>query len=112
MRPEGVRVHEFVAVNANSLLDEDRDSSDWIELYNGSDTDIDLAGWYLTDDASALSKWPFPAVTLPAGRYLVVFASGKDRRRPESELHTNFKLDGDGECLGSAGIGGSPVVVS
>jgi hypothetical protein len=27
VRPEGVRVHEFVAVNANSLLDEDRDSS-------------------------------------------------------------------------------------
>jgi hypothetical protein len=29
----------------------------------------------------------------------LVFASNKDRRDPAAELHTNFKLDGDGEYL-------------
>ncbi len=37
---------------------------------------------------------------LEADAYLVVFASGKDRRDPAGELHTNFKLSGSGEYLG------------
>src|SRR5439155_10081362 len=37
-----------------------------------------------------------------SGGYLVVFASGKDRRSttPGSRLHTNFKLSASGEYLG------------
>ncbi|MFC1601797.1 LamG-like jellyroll fold domain-containing protein, partial [Candidatus Sumerlaeota bacterium] len=41
----------------------------------------------------------FPAVTLAAGEHLVVFASGKNRAIAGSELHTDFKLSGDGEYL-------------
>lgn len=46
--------------------------------------------------------WTFPARSLAPGGYLVVFASGKDRRptNPASPLHTNFKLGNAGESLG------------
>ena len=33
---------------------------------------------------------------------LVVFASNKDFVAPNGELHTNFKLSGDGDSLGLA----------
>ncbi len=97
----GPIINEFLASNEFGLQDEDGDASDWIELYNPGDVAIDLTGWTLTDDANHPDKWRFPARTLPPHGYLVVFASGKDRRPDAAaELHTNFKLFAGGEYLG------------
>jgi len=93
-------INELMASNASTLADEDRDFSDWLELYNPAADAVNLSGWYLTDSASNRTKWQFPAVSLPAGGYLVIFASNKDRRDPTRELHTNFALSADGEYLG------------
>ena len=77
-----VRITEFMAANATILHDEIRRYPDWIELHNpGSQTPVNLEGWYLANQADGLRKWRFPAVTLPAGGYLVVLASGKDQTR-------------------------------
>jgi len=93
-------ITEFLASNSNGLLDEDGTKQDWVELHNPTSADINLNGWYLTDNAADLKKWKFPAVTLPAKGYLVVFASDKNRKNPANPLHTNFKLSNDGEYLG------------
>jgi len=103
-------INEFMAVNDATLADEDGDWSDWIEIHNGSAVAVDLAGWYLTDDAAELDKWQFPSVSLPADEYLVVFASGKDRAAFGAELHTSFKLSGSGEYLALVGPDGASVV--
>ena len=95
-----LRISEFMAVNENSLDDEDRDEEDWIEIHNAGTHLANLEGWYLTDTATNRTKWQFPAVILEPDAYLVVFASGKDRRNPARELHTNFRLSGTGEYLG------------
>jgi hypothetical protein len=100
-------ISEFMASNGSKeplaegeLLDEDGDSSDWIEIYNPTDLTVHLGGWYLTNDAGNLDQWKFPAgVALNPGQFLVVFASGKDRASAAAELHTNFKLNIDGEYL-------------
>ena len=97
---ELVRINEFMAVNNNGLDDEDRDESDWIEIYNAGMNPVNLEGWYLTDDVENLTQWAFPEVILEPDAYLVVFASGKNRRDPLGVLHTNFKLNGSGEYLG------------
>ena len=107
---ETVRINEFMAVNDSGLDDEDRDEEDWIEIYNAGANTVDLAGWYLTDNINSLTKWAFPRVTLASGAYLVVFASGKDRRVPSQVLHTNFKLSGSGEYLGLVRPDGHTVV--
>jgi hypothetical protein len=98
-RPDRVFINEFCAHNATGLRDQDGHPSDWIELYNAGTTLVNLEGWYLTDDFQQLDKWRFPEITLAAGQYLVVFASGKDRRNPGEPLHTNFKLDEAGNYL-------------
>ena len=95
-----VIISEFMAQNTRSVSDEDGDRSDWIEIYNGNTSAIDLFGWYLTDTTNNYRKWQFPSVTIPAQGHLLVFASEKDRRRVGSELHTNFRLERTGEYLG------------
>ena len=92
-----VRINEFVASNGNGLADEDGQYSDWIELFNSGPAPMSLDGWSLTDDSGDLNKWEFPPVTIPAGGYVVVFASGKDRITPK--LHTSFSLSEGGEYL-------------
>ena len=81
-------------------FDEDGDSSDWLEIYNGGPDPVNLGGWYLSDRADNLTKWSFPPVVINPDSYLVVFASGKDRRDPGGELHTNFRIGADVEYLG------------
>jgi len=94
-----VVISEFMASNSTTLADEDGDFPDWLELYNAGSTAADLNGWFLTDDANELDKWRVPEVTLDPGRFLVVFASNKDRINPQSFLHTNFALRSGGEYL-------------
>jgi hypothetical protein len=95
-------INEFVADNKTGLADADGDFSDWLELYNRSSQAINLSGWALSDDPQQPQKWTFPNISLGGGQYLVIFASGKNRRpdQPEAELHTNFRLNQQGEFLG------------
>jgi CotH kinase protein/Lamin Tail Domain/Chitobiase/beta-hexosaminidase C-terminal domain/PA14 domain len=90
---------EFMADNQSTIQDENGDFSDWIEVHNPDSTAFELGGWYLTDTAANRVKWQFPAVTLQPGEFLVVWASGKNRRVPGKPLHTNFSLAKSGEFL-------------
>ena len=94
---KGVNITEVMARNKTVLADADGDTSDWIELHNGSDAAVSLAGCALSDDDVNQRKWVLPDIVLQPDEYRVVFASGKDRR--EGELHANFKLSSRGEAL-------------
>jgi hypothetical protein len=94
-----IRINEFMALNGTTLMDEDGEFSDWIELFNPGSGDVQLLGWSLTDDPLLPQKWTLPDVTMAAKGYLVIFASGKDRAIAGSELHSSFKLSGNGEYL-------------
>lgn len=92
-------ISEFMAANDTTLADEDGAFSDWIEIHNPTASPVSLADWYLTDDSADLTKWQFPATNLAANAYIVVFASGKDRRVPGANLHAAFSLQASGEYL-------------
>jgi hypothetical protein len=92
-----VRINEFMASNGQGLTDEEGEYSDWIEIYNPGPDAANLDEWFLTDDSANLTKWEFPTLTVPAGGYIVVYASGKNRNTPK--LHTNFNLEEGGEYL-------------
>lgn len=94
------QISEFLAVNDSVLADGGGDFSDWIEIYNPTAGDLDMGGYFLTDDDQNPTRWEVPASTvIPAGEYLIVFASDK-AISPPGELHANFKLSGGGEFLG------------
>ena len=85
-----VKMTELLVRNGYSIMDEDGDRSDWVELYNFSSGDISLKSYCLSDNSADLFKWSFPDVTIKAGEYKVIFLSGKDRHG--EQLHTSFKL--------------------
>jgi len=103
-------ISEFMAVNDTSYQDEDGDFSDWIEIHNPGPAPVQLDGYHLTDNAANLTKWTFPAITLNADQYLVIFASNKDRTDPASQLHTGFRLSSGGEFLGLVAPDGTTIV--
>jgi hypothetical protein len=110
-----IQISEFMSQNNTSLTTRTRDrvtdpfrtidvTPDWIELQNLSGAALDVGGMHLTDDPGDPNQWQFPAGTIiPAGGYLVVFASGDNRMDPALDqrgyLHTNFSLSNTGEYV-------------
>ena len=89
-------INEFLASNDMVVADQDGEFDDWIELYNNSEKDINLTGYYLSDDADDLTQWTFPDTSIAAGGYLIIWA---DNDEDQSGLHANFKLSASGETI-------------
>ncbi len=85
-------ISELMEKNRATIMDEDGDFSDYIELYNADSKTVSLEGWSLSDGADK-SGWTFPPVELEPGEYLLVFASNKEKA--PSALHADFALSGD-----------------
>ena len=110
-------ISEFMAANAQSLAAADGSHPDWIELFNAGDAPIDLAGWHLTDDPADLDAWTFPEFPLAPGEFRVVFASGceapgVDCPPAATEVHTNFRLDAEGDFVALVAPDGETIVSS
>ncbi len=87
-----VVINEYSASNLSTIQDNYQKYEDWIELKNTGTTAIDLSGYFLSDDADEPQKFEIPSgVSIPAGGYLKVWASGRDEYSA-GNLHTNFKL--------------------
>lgn len=96
---QSVTINEMLSSNTTVNQDEDGSYEDWVELYNYGAVAINLNGFGLSDDVVLPHKWTFPAVTLNAGQYLLIWCSGKNKIVPGSPLHTNFKIGASGETL-------------
>jgi len=107
---EGLIISEFMANKGSSRTTRVEGQTvrpDWIEIYNGTGSSVNLEGWYLTDDENDLTKWRFPRIILSRNQYVIVFASEKDRKYSPNNYpyfdgtyyHTNFELHRDGEYL-------------
>ena len=94
---QNVVINEIQASNQTTIADDDGDYSDWIELYNAGDVEVNLYGYGLSDNYGNPFKWVFPEVILDGGQYLLVWASNKDRTNPEEPLHTSYAISADGE---------------
>ena len=106
-----VVINEVQASNNTTASDEDGDYEDWIELYNAGKDAIPLNSYGLSDTEGAhhFFRWTFPDTTIQPGQYLLIWASGKDRRTPGQPLHTNFSIASEGEPLRLSNIQGERV---
>jgi len=90
-----VRLNEVMPRNSDTVADENGEFDDWVELYNSGDTDVSLAGYFISDKEDSLYKWQLPSeVVIAAGSVLVLWA---DKDAESGARHLGFGLSGDGE---------------
>ena len=90
-------------------------NGDWVELYNDSSEDIDISGYYLSDDKNDMKKWKIKDGKLAAHNTLLIVMKDNNEESALKRQQTNFKLktgenlyfsDRDGNVMSSV-----PVVV-
>lgn len=73
--------------------------SDWFELYNTTDSAINIAGLYITDNLAKPTKYQVPSddvrlnTVIPPHGHKVIWAD--KRENITSQIHANFKIDAD-----------------
>lgn len=88
-------ISEVMTANDGAFTDETGQMYDWIELYNGSSSDISLKNYGLSDVNDKV-KWLFPDIVIKSKGFLVVYLTGE---RAEG-AYANFSLkSGGGETL-------------
>ena len=78
VQAQTIKINEVVSSNSE-YTDEDGDTPDWFELHNSGSEDISLDGLFISDDLDELDKWVFPNIILAPDKYLLVWASKKNR---------------------------------
>lgn len=94
---QDIVINEIMTKNSNTIVDDFGKYSDWVEIYNNSTQSVNINQWYLSDNEEELNKWQFPDTTIQPNGFLVVFCSDQDTLA--AYLHTNFKLDSDGDHI-------------
>ena len=90
-------INEFLAVNDSLVADPFDEYDDWLEIYNTSGEEIELAGIYLTDNFDLPMRWAFPDTSIGPHNFIVVWCDDQALQGP---MHATFKLNGGGEELG------------
>ena len=90
-------INELMASNSATAYDQNGEFDDWIELYNLSDSALNIGGYFLSDSKADPTKWSFPSGTeiLPDS-FLIVWI---DSDTLQAGLHANFKLSSSGETV-------------
>jgi gliding motility-associated-like protein len=88
-----VMINEYSCSNINTYLDSYNEYEDWVELYNTTAGNINLTGYYLSDDPTDIMKWQIPTVTdiTPGGRKMVI-ASDRGLVAANGQIHPKFKM--------------------
>ena len=86
---KNITITEVMSSQDTLVADQNGQFNDYIELYNSGETDVDLTGWRLSDDAAVPDKWVFPQTTIAPGQYLLLFCGSAP----------DFNLSADGETV-------------
>lgn len=94
---DSIFINEVMSDNSGSHLDPDNNRSvDWVELYNSTDSTIDVAGMYLSDDQNEPDMFRIPDSTYIDGNgYLIIYCDLLNETG--LAIHTNFALNRKGE---------------
>ena len=95
-RATPIKINEVSADNSMSMNDLYK-KADWVELYNTTDTDLDVTGLYISNNVSKPQSCQLKGgkninTIIPAKGYLVISCDNKVKDAV-SQLHASFKLD-------------------
>jgi hypothetical protein len=106
-------INEVQPVNRTGPRDNAGEADPWLELAHLGAAPLPLAGWYLSDNFSNLTRWAFPAgATLAPGEYKVVWADAQAGQTTGPHWHTLFRLSAPNGVVVLARLqDGQPAVV-
>ena len=94
---QSVVINEICADNFSTAPVQYRENADWIELYNTSDSVVNLEGWSISDESDDLTEGCIlPEIVLQPHEFYTIYATkyayGKEAVFRGEQLHLNFCL--------------------
>lgn len=84
-----LKINELMQSNIDCIMDDLNDFPDsWVELYNDSQTGIDLRDYKLGLTDNAAEAWPLPIQRVDSKEYVLIYCD-----KVGNGIHTNFRLD-------------------
>ena len=101
-----VWLNELQANNVTGPLDNNSQHDPWVELYNNSTNAFSLAGYYLTDTYTNLTKWAFPTnAVIATNGFTLVWCDNQTNQNAANSIHAAFT-----PASGSGGVALTRVV--
>lgn len=108
--PANLFINEVLASNDNSILDNNGEASDWIEVYSSMPSTINLNGYFFTDDINDLTQSEIESdIFINSSEYKVFWASGDS---DNGDYHLDFKISSSGEWLALVAPDGLTIIDS
>jgi hypothetical protein len=94
-------INELLSANTSDLTDNVGELEDWFEIYNPNNFDVNIGGYYFSDNIENPTKWRVPtdypdSVTVEAQSWLLFYA---DDDAEQGVLHATFRLSNNAETL-------------
>lgn len=86
-----LKINELMPKNISAVRDAYTNYSMWVEVYNASDREINLADYFFSDNPKSPGKWNPDAQTISARGFALLWFEREDRIG-----HANFKLETEG----------------
>lgn len=84
-------INELMQSNIDCILDDFNEFPDsWVELYNGTDREIDLSSYSLGITNNATESCKLPAQNVKPGEFVIIYC---DKQDEVQGLHMTFRLD-------------------
>lgn len=114
LHAQNIKINEICSSNYISYEDSYDEKGDWVEFYNPGSSSINMAGMYLTDDFSNLTKFRIPtgsssSTTISADNHRVFWF---DDETYKGSNHANFKLSSNGDRLALVATDGATIIDS
>lgn len=95
----GVVINEIMASNETVLADEFGDCTDYVELYNTSDKDVDIGLFGLTDEVYNPFKFQFPENTVIKAQSCLLLYLSSNYKTEDENGETVIAESGEGKML-------------
>jgi hypothetical protein len=94
-------INELLLANNTDTIDNNGEHEDWFEIYNPNSFDVNIGGYYFSDNIENPKKWRVPtdypdSVTIAANSWLLFWA---DDDVEQGVRHSKFRLNNNLETL-------------
>lgn len=88
-------INEICSRNASIIENDSDNASDYIELYNTTNEELSLEGWFLSDNSNDLELHSLSNIVIPAYDFKILYADGVGDKKNS----LCFKISQDGENI-------------